>query len=85
MKHSIVGAAMSIAALAVSPAIAAGPAIPTSPAQEASAHASLGEKERLQVTKIDRQSIQFVVKMHIASLSQQRADLFSKTFTTSYG
>ncbi|TLP49105.1 MULTISPECIES: DUF4864 domain-containing protein [Cohaesibacter] len=35
----------------------------------------------LVLTKVDRAAIQFVVKMHIASLNQQRADLFHKTFT----
>ena len=39
------------------------------------------EPNLLVLTKVDRAAIQFVVKMHIASLNQQRADLFHKTFT----
>ena len=35
----------------------------------------------LVLTKVDRAAIHFVIKMHIASLNQQRADLFHKTFT----
>lgn len=41
---------------------------------------SLGS-ERIEITNSDRETIRFVVQMHIASLSQQRPDLFSKTFT----
>jgi len=41
---------------------------------------SLGS-ERIEISNHDRETIRFVVQTHIASLSQQRPDLFSKTFT----
>lgn len=37
--------------------------------------------KQLDISQEDRDAIRFVVQTHVASLSQQRPDLFSKTFT----
>ncbi|WP_319531888.1 DUF4864 domain-containing protein [uncultured Cohaesibacter sp.] len=81
MKHVLFGAGICLAAMAVQPAISAENAVPQEPAKIVTAKADKTDADRLQVTDVDRKTIQFVVKLHIASLNQQRADLFSQTFT----
>ena len=48
-------------------------------------HAAKGNQavkaDLLVLSKVDRTAIQLVIKLHIASLNQQRADLFQQTFT----
>ncbi len=48
---------------------------------QAETNPDMESSKLLVLTKVDRAAIQFVIKMHIASLNQQRADLFHKTFT----
>ncbi|WP_157747779.1 DUF4864 domain-containing protein [Cohaesibacter sp. ES.047] len=70
-----------MAAFVAQPAISAENAAPKEPPKIVVAKAEQSDAERLQVANVDRKTIKFVVKLHIASLNQQRADLFSQTFT----
>lgn len=81
MKRVKWGAALAILALTATGIANADTAIkvPVQPAM-AEQKVSLGS-ERIEITSRDRETIRFVVQTHIASLSQQRPDLFSKTFT----
>ena len=81
MKQCLIGTMIGFLALTVVPVVGAEQSVPPQSAQPASVVPETNKTSKLHVNDYDRETIQFVVKMHIASLSQQRADLFSKTFT----
>ncbi len=80
MKRALIGVGLALLTMVATPAIAE--TNPINPdLRPAAASTEMTPSERLQVTHKDRETIRFVVHMHIASLSQQRPVLFSKTFT----
>ena len=81
MKHFLVGVALFLAASVSIPAQSAELRSPEYPVKSAQSVRAADMTEALALSELDRKSIRFVVKMHVASLSQQRADLFSLTLT----
>lgn len=80
MKRALKGVGLALLTMVATPSIAETSTI-NPDVRKATATTELSPAERLQVTSKDRETIRFVVQMHIASLSQQKPGLFSKTFT----
>lgn len=84
MKRYIVSLGLALAAMTAVPSFADQPFV-TSPVQPAnidrSAQAPPPVEQALEITAIDKAIIAFVVRMHVASLSQQKSFEFSRTFT----
>lgn len=84
MKRYIVSFSLALAVMTAVPSFADQPFV-TSPVQPANIDRSAPTpppvKQPLEITAIDRAIIAFVVRMHVASLSQQKSFEFSRTFT----
>ncbi|WP_316862390.1 DUF4864 domain-containing protein [uncultured Cohaesibacter sp.] len=78
MKQFCVAISAAVALIGLS---GSGLAEPASQVSNPSLSVEAGNKAELVVTLEDRDAIQAVVKMHVVSLNQLRADLFSQTLT----